>query len=189
MHLARFLILKLLKYNFFNKITFYLIYTFYLNDEDKTKLNYFKKKFDIFNKEKKQNKLCLFNNLFSAKNSETISFYIFILNIFKFNNFRPAIFSSFKFLSLIKSSNIKALPPLLSFNSILFRQIPKFHSLNEIKKYKWKNISCGIFSLSSTFRELKSEEFDLKNHNHLKIFKKNLNKSISYVEAVNNFLF
>ena len=187
MHLTRFLVLKLLKYNFFNKILFYSIYTFYLKEKEKIKLNYFKEKFDIFDEEKNQKNLCLFNNLFSARSSETISFYVFILNIFKFNNLRPAIFSSFKFLSLIKSSNIKALPPLLSFNSLLYNQVPKFRSFNEIKKYKWKKISCGIFALSSTFRELKSEEFNLKNFNHLKIFEKNLNKSISYVEAFNNF--
>ena len=187
MHLTRFLTLKLLKYNFFNKIFFYLIYTFYLKNKEKIRLNYFKGKFDIFNEKKNQKNLCLFNNLFSARSSETISFYVFILNIFKFNNLRPAIFSSFKFLSLIKSSKIKALPPLLSFNNLLYNQIPEFRSFNEIKKYKWKKISCGIFALSSTFRELKSEEFNLKSFNHLKIFEKNLNKSISYVEAFNNF--
>ncbi len=188
MHLIRFLIFKLLKYNFFNKILFYLIYAFYLKDKEKIKLDYFKEKFDIFDENRSQKKLCLFNNLFSARSSETISFYIFILNIFKFNNLRPAIFSSFKFLSLIKSSKIKALPPLLSFNNLLYSQIPNFRSYNEIKKYKWKKISCGIFALSSTFRELKSEEFDLNNHKHLKIFKKNLSKSITYVEAFKNFL-
>ena len=162
--------------------------SFYLKDKEKTKLNYFKEKFNVFSKDKRQKKLCLFNNLFSARNLETISFYVFILNIFKFNNLKPAIFSSFKCLSLIKASNIKALPPLLSYNNLLLSKMPEFHSIIEIKKYKWKKISCGIFALSSTFRELKSEEFNLKNYNHLKILKKNLNKSVSCVEAFNNFL-
>ena len=51
-----------------------------------------------------------------------------------------------------------------------------------------EKVSCGIFSLSSTFRELKSEEFDINNLNHKIILEKNLNKSINYVDSIYNFL-
>ena len=159
-----------------------------MNNEDRRKLGYYKKKFSIFDSNKKNHQLCVFNNLFSSKNIETISFYMFILNIFRYTKFKPAIFSSFKFFDLIRASNIQCLPPLLSYNKLFFKSKFKFNSIDEIKKYKWRKVSCGIFSLSSTFRELKSEEFDVNNLNHKKILEKNLNKSLNYVDAVYNFL-
>ena len=124
--------------------------------------------------------MCLFNNLFSAKSIETISLYIFLLNIFKFIGFKPAIFSSFKVYNLINKLDILSLPPLLSYNSLFLKDEINFETINQIKKYKWKNVSCGIFALSSTFKDLKTEEFNLKNQRHKKILKKNLIKSIDY---------
>ena len=188
MHLFRYFILKSLNLNFLSQIFFKFIYFFYLNNEDRIKLRYYKKKFSVLDSSTNSNQLCVFNNLFSSKNIETITFYMFILNIFRFANLKPAVFSSFKFYDLIQASNIQCLPPLLSYNQLLFNSKFKFNSIDEIKKYKWKKVSCGIFSLSSTFRELKSEEFDINNLNHKIILEKNLNKSINYVDSIYNFL-
>ncbi len=189
MRLTKFIIFKLLKFNIFNKILFKLSSIFYHNKNDILKINYFKKKFIVLNKSlDSQNNLCLFNNLFSSKSIDTISYYIFILNIFKFNGFKPAIFSSFKFFSLLKYLDILSLPPLLSYNKFLSSETFSFKSIKEIKKYKWKKISCGIFALSTTLKELKTEDFSLGNPRHLKILKKNLFKSIDHVDSFLNFL-
>ena len=145
--MLKLLIYRLLRYDFLNQLLSLLISLFKLNSKDKNKLKYYLKKFAVLNIKNKQTNLCLFNNLFSTKSFETISFYIFILNIFKLNNFSPAIFSSFKFYSLIKSSKIKAMPPLLSYNKLLKFKNPIFRSLSEIKNYKWKKISCGIYPI------------------------------------------
>lgn len=186
--MLKLLIYRLLRYEYLNQLFSLLIFIFKLNSKDKNKLKYYLKKFSNLNFENKETNLCLFNNLFSIKSFETISFYIFILNIFKLNNFSPAIFSSFKFYSLIKASKIKAMPPLLSYNKFLKIKNPTFSSLSDIKNYKWKKISCGIFALSSTFRELKTQQFDINSPIHIKILNKNLNKSIQYVDSFFNFL-
>ncbi len=188
MNLFKFIIYKLLKHNFLNQIFFKFLLIISLNKAHKKKLKYYKNKFSVFDVPVKHKKLCLFNNLFGYKNIETISLYIFLLNIFKYSQFRPAIFSSFKFFDLIRISNIETLPPLLSYNNFFFKKDIFFNSFTEIKKYKWKNISCGIFALSSTLKELKTEEFDIKNINHKKILNKNLFKSIAYTDAFYNFL-
>ncbi len=189
MYLFKFLIFKLLKFNIFNEILFKLINLNNRNKDSNLKVNYYKNKFGILNESLKNKKeLCLFNNLFSSKSIETISFYIFLLNIFKFNGFKPAIFSSFKLLDLIKHLNILPLQPLLSYNNYFVKKKFNFKSIDEIKKYKWKNISCGVFALSGTFKDLKTEEFDLNNLRHKKILKKNLLKSLDYANSFYNFL-
>ena len=188
MNTIKFIIFKLLKYDFLNQVLFKFLLITSLNRADKKKLKYYKKKFSVFDEPIKHRKLCLFNNLFGHKSTETISLYIFLLNIFKYSKFKPAIFSSFKFFDLIKISNIKTLPPLLSYSNFSFKKEFFFSSSNQIKRYKWKNISCGIFALSSTLKELKTEQFDINNIHHKSILKKNLLKSIAYTEAFYNFL-
>ena len=93
---------------------------------------------------------------------------MFILNIFRYTKFKPAIFSSFKFFDLIRASNIQCLPPLLSYNKLFFKSKFKFNSIDEIKNINGEKYHVVFFSLSSTFRELKSEEFDVNNLNHKK---------------------
>ncbi len=189
MRLIKFVIFKFLKFNVFNEFLFKLSSVLNHNRNDHLKIKYFKKKFSVLNKSlDSQDSLCLFNNLFSTKSIDTISYYIFILNIFKFNGLKPAIFSSFKFLSLLKYLDILCLPPLLSYNTFLSSEKFSFKSIKEIKKYKWKKISCGIFALSTTFKELKLEDFSLDNPRHIKILKKNLFKSIDYANSFLNFL-
>ncbi len=188
MYLINFLFFKLLKFDLFNKLLSKYISIKYHNNEKKLKIEYYKKYFGILNENlSNNNKLCLFNNLFSANSIETISLYIFLLNIFKFNRFKPAIFSSFKIYNLINKLDILSLPPLLSYNSLFLKDEINFETINQVKKYKWKNVSCGIFALSSTFKDLKTEEFNLKNQRHKKILKKNLIKSIDYANSFYRF--
>jgi len=188
MYLINFLLFKLLKLNIFNELLSKYVSIKYHNNENKLRIDYYKKHFSVLNNNSSNNnKLCLFNNLFSAKSIETISLYIFLLNIFKFNGFKPAIFSSFKINNLINNLDILSLPPLLSYNSLFFKDVINFETINQIKKYKWKNVSCGIFALSSTFKDLKTEEFSLKNERHKKILKKNLLKSIDYANSFYRF--
>ena len=123
MYLIRFLqnFFKLLKFNIFNELLYKYIS---IINKDKTvnlKINYFKDHFSTLNEDlNNDKKLCIFNNLFSSKSIDTISLYIFLLNIFKFNGFKPAVFSSFKFYNLIIYLNFLPLPPLLSYNSYIF---------------------------------------------------------------------
>ena len=109
---------------------------------------------------------------------------MFILNIFRFEILKPAVFSSFKFYDLIQAQIFMFTTSC--YNQLLFNSKFKFNSIDEIK-IKWKKVSCGIFSLSSTFRELKSEEFDITIKSKMNV-EKILNKSINYVDLIYNFL-
>lgn len=191
-------IIKIFFYRFFfiDFINYILFVIFYANLTKKEKLNLnkiflnlkskFKKKFKL--KKKQTNELCIFNLMFGYRDFYTTTFYLIILKLFEFYNLKTGVFSSFKFLPGIKSLNTSPLPPLLSYAPLKLYSLKKFKNINDIKKYKYKNVSCGKIALSSTFRELNKDQFNLKNVNHIEILTKYIKRSQSYVDAVLNFI-
>ena len=108
----------------------------------------------------KNDKEILFNPVFDLNKLNSLSFFLFF-KIFELSNYKPTIFSSFKSYEIFNSANLNLKESLIfyaDFNTLKILMISKRNSpITDIINFKFNNIECGKFALSSTFRITRKE--------------------------------
>ena len=157
---------------FLNKITYFksLIYfskkIFFSKEEKKIIKNKKNKIKNIFLMKTKNDKEILFNPVFGFEQIEFFEFFSYFLKIFELSNYKPTIFSSFKSYEIFNSANLNLKESLIfyaDFNTLKnFNDIKeKLNSITDIINFKFNNIECGKFALSSTFRITRKGDINL----------------------------
>ena len=184
---------------FLNKITYFksLIYfskkIFFSKEEKKIIKNKKNKIKNIFLMKTKNDKEILFNPVFGFEQIEFFEFFSYFLKIFELSNYKPTIFSSFKSYEIFNSANLNLKESLIfyaDFNTLKnFNDIKeKLNSITDIINFKFNNIECGKFALSSTFRITRKGDINLSNKEEKKIFFNMLGKSMLNASGAINYL-
>ena len=170
------MLFKILINYFLNKLSYFklLIYfykKFFFSKKDKItinkKTNLIKK---VFFKKNNFEKEILFNPVFGYDQIEYYEFLTYFFKIFELNKFKPTIFSSYKSYEIFKSANFNMRESLIYYSNLgtlkNFNKITeKLNTIKDIIDFKFKDIECGKFALSSTFRITRKGEINLKNKN------------------------
>ena len=141
----------------------------------------------------KNDKEILFNPVFGFEQIEFFEFFSYFLKIFELSNYKPTIFSSFKSYEIFNSANLNLKESLIfyaDFNTLKnFNDIKeKLNSITDIINFKFNNIECGKFALSSTFRITRKGDINLSNKEEKKIFFNMLGKSMLNASGAINYL-
>ncbi len=193
------MLFKILINYFLNKLSYFklLIYfykKFFFSKKDKItinkKTNLIKK---VFFKKNNFEKEILFNPVFGYDQIEYYEFLTYFFKIFELNKFKPTIFSSYKSYEIFKSANFNMRESLIYYSNLgtlkNFNKITeKLNTIKDIIDFKFKDIECGKFALSSTFRITRKGEINLENKNEKDIFFYMLSKSMLCADGALNYL-
>ena len=181
------------KLTYFKRLIYYYKKNFFsANEKNKIakKKNKIKKIFfkNYLNKEE-----VVFNPVFGFEQIEYYEFLTYFFKIFELNKFKPTIFSSYKSYEIFKSANFNMRESLIYYSNLgtlkNFNKIKeKLNTIKDIIDFKFKDIECGKFALSSTFRITRKGDIDLNNKNEKDIFFYMLSKSMLCADGALNYL-
>ena len=181
------------KLTYFKRLIYYYKKIFFsANEKNKIakKKNKIKKIFfkNYLNKEE-----VVFNPVFGFEQIEYYEFLTYFFKIFELNKFKPTIFSSYKSYEIFKSANFNMRESLIYYSNLgtlkNFNKIKeKLNTIKDIIDFKFKDIECGKFALSSTFRITRKGDIDLNNKNEKDIFFYMLSKSMLCADGALNYL-
>lgn len=199
-----FFYIKITIYFFFYKLKFiFRLFSFisylYIKLFNKRKLKqfevFFKKYSENFKKKNNiNNKKCIHINFFSWFDYENYLFSYLLLGLIGSKCAKLVFFKSNHLKYIKDSSFIEHTEPLNFFSKISF-----FNALNitnqvlkktyqEIFDYKYNDINCGKYSISSSIRVLKTPKINLKITYHYLVVKFFIFKSIILADAAINYL-
>lgn len=184
---------------FLHKLTYfkfliYLYKKFFFSKKEKLIIN---KKIDkikkIFVKKNNFNDQILFNPVFSFDQVEYYEFLTYFFKIFELSKLKPTIFSSYKSYEIFKSANFNLKESLIFYSDLKilknFKNIKKkINSIEDIINFKFNDIECGKFALSSTFRITRKGDINLKNKKEREIFFFMLSKSMLNASGALNYI-
>ena len=124
---------------------------------------------------------------------EYFEFLTYLFKIFELSNYKPTIFSSFKSYEIFKSANFNLKESLIFYSDLSalknFKNLKKkLNDINDIINFKFNEIECGKFALSSTFRITRKGEINLQNKNESDVFFYMLSKSILNASGAINYI-
>ena len=128
------------------------------------------------------------------KDYNNILLNISLMNYFKGIGLKPIIFNTYQYYSLFKKIKFLAKKNLACYADISFYELYKLSNqilkgdYNKILNYKYKDISCGKFAISTSMRMLRVAKINLKNASHKNCVLFNLRKSIQYADAALKFV-
>ena len=174
---TKFLIIKISK-----KEKYYEFLSFFENYENKIKT------------QKPTKKKCIHINFFNWFDSHNYLFSYFIFSQIGSKYEQLIFFNSFKINLNSKNKKIEFTKPLNFYSQISFIEVNKItnnlmkKTYDEIFNFKFKDIKCGKYAISSSIRKLKTPKISLKNKYHYFIVKFFFFKSIIFADASINFL-
>ena len=188
-----YLIFFLSKLTYFKYLIYFakkLFFSKYNKKLIKNKVTHLKKVF--CEKKNKQNQI-LFNPVFDFEQIEYYEFLTYFFKIFELADYKPTIFSSYKSYEIFNSANFNLKENLIYYANYSalkeFGTIKKrLNSINDIIEFKYNDIECGKFALSSTFRITRKGEINLKNKEERNIFFYMLAKSILNADGAINYI-
>ena len=128
------------------------------------------------------------------KDYNNILLNISLMNYFKGIGLKPLIFNTYQYYSLFKKIKFLAKKNLACYADISFYELYKLSNqilkgnYNKILNYKYRDISCGKFAISTSMRMLRVAKINLKNTSHKNCVLFNLRKSIQYADAALKFV-
>ena len=183
------------KYLFlFFSLFFYLLLKFFRRKDYENYNNFFKNISKINNSVKLRKKKCIHINFFSWFDTQNTIFSFFIINLIGIENNNILYFKT-KFLNFfVNSKKFSFGLPLNFYSKISFGELSSLlsdltkKSYKDIFKYKYQDVECGKYAISSSIRLLRTPEINLKNKKHLYVVKFFLFKSILIADSAINYL-
>lgn len=182
------------KFLFLTASFFFFVYLKFFKKKNYDKYDNFFSNISL-NKNKINNeKICIHVNFYSWFDIQNTIFSFLVINLIGLRN-KNIVYFKTSFLKFINNQNnfIFELPlnyySKLSYfylNTLSNRLLKS--SYDEIFNYKYKNIQCGKYSISSAIRILRTPEINLKNRRHYIVVKFFLIKSIMLADASINYL-
>ena len=173
---------------------FFLFFLKFFRKKDYKKYNNFFTN-RLLNKNKTNNeKICIHVNFYSWFDIQNTIFSFLVINLIGLRN-KNIVYFKTSFLKFIKNQkNFIFELPLNSYSKLSFFYLNTLSnkllktSYEEIFNYKYKNIQCGKYSISSAIRTLRTPEINLKNKRHYIVVKFFLIKSLLLADASINYL-
>ena len=165
-----------------------------LISNSRQRLKIFLKKINSLNEQNLNEGYVINNSNISFNNIDHLFFTCEVLNYFKKFNLKPFIFQSNQYRSELNKIDFLADNPLIWYSEINNSELNKLtnelinKTLVDIIHYKYMDVSCGKYALSTTMRMLRVSEINLEKSDHKSCLKYNLKKSIAYTDASQNFL-
>jgi hypothetical protein len=117
-----------------------------------------------------------------------------LMSYFRNIEIKPHIFNAYQYKEIFKKVDFSTSKHLIYFSSLSFFKVKQISNniinkgYQSILSFKYNNVACGKYAVSSTMRNLRVSHINLKNHDHARSLLFNLRKSILYANAAKNFL-
>ena len=173
---------------------FFLFFLKFFRKKDYSEYNNFFKNFSLNQNKTNNEKICIHINFYSWLDIQNTIFSFLVVNLIGLRN-KNILYFKTSFLKFVNSKNIFIFElPLNYYSKLSFFYLNTLSnrllksSYDEIFNYKYKNIQCGKYSISSAIRILRTPEINLKNRRHYIVVKFFLIKSIMLADASINYL-
>jgi|TARA_B110000977_G_scaffold201524_1_gene296615 hypothetical protein len=145
------------------------------------------------NKKKTDYKV-VYNSLINISDSNHTLLYTFVLNCFYHLDCKPGFFKSYINKAIFNKIGFNCFFPLESYAKITNKDLDlvirkmEYDSFQNIINFKYKEIECGKYALSSSMRYLRKAYLDYDDSENKRCIKFFLKKSILFADASINFL-